>query len=232
MKVIINADDFGYTKAVTEGIIKGYHQGIIRSTTALCNMDDIEWAQTLLKDCPMLAVGVHLTLTLGKSLTQNMTLTDDEGNFYKPQELKNHDFDSHEVYLEFKAQIEKYIEVFGHKPSHLDSHHGMHDYKDNLIVTQKLASEYQLPVRRYSQYLFVGEFIKENISVNGLIHILEKYKNQNIEIMCHPGECDLELYEKSSYVLERIKELSVLCHQEIKDYIQQNKITLTNYLGV
>ena len=30
MKVIINADDFGYTKAVTEGIIEGYHRGIIR----------------------------------------------------------------------------------------------------------------------------------------------------------------------------------------------------------
>ena len=30
MKLIINADDFGYTKANTEGILEGYRKGIIR----------------------------------------------------------------------------------------------------------------------------------------------------------------------------------------------------------
>lgn len=229
MKVIINADDFGYTKAVTEGIIQGYHQGIIRSTTALCNMEYVEYGKELLEDCPDLAVGVHLTLTLGKSLTKNKTLTDAKGNFYKPHELKNHVFDIQEVYLEFKAQIEKYIEIFGHLPSHLDSHHGMHDYQDNYTVTQKLAKEYQLPVRRYSHYLFVNEFIKDNISVSGLINIFEKYKGKDIEIMTHPGNCDLELYEKSSYTFDRVKELSVLCHQDIKDYIQDHHIEITHY---
>lgn len=230
MKVIINADDFGYTKAVTKGIIKGYHEGIIRSTTALCNMDDLEYGHSLLKDCPNLAVGVHLTLTLGKSLTKNTTLSDENGFFYKPNQLKNHVFDLEEVYLEFKAQIEKYIEVFGKKPSHLDSHHGMHDFQNNYTVTKKLAQEYQIPVRRYSEYLFVSDFVNENISVQGLIKIFEKYKNENIEIMCHPGECDLELYKKSSYVAKRVEELFVLCHQDILDYVEREHIILTNYL--
>ena len=76
MKVIINADDFGYTKAVTEGIIEGYHRGIIRSTTALCNMEYVEYGKKLLKDCPNLAVGGQRTLKLGKCLTQKQTLTD------------------------------------------------------------------------------------------------------------------------------------------------------------
>jgi len=180
MKVIINADDFGYTKAVTEGIIEGYHRGIIRSTTALCNMEYVEYGKKLLKDCPNLAVGVHLTLTLGKSLTQNQTLTDEFGYFYKPEMLQEHMFDPQEVYLEFKAQIEKYIEIFGRKPSHLDSHHGMHDFHDNYLATERLAKEYHLPVRRYSDYLFVKEFVNEKISVEGLIDILEKYKNKKV----------------------------------------------------
>ena len=82
-----------------------------------------------------------------------------------------------------------------------------------------------------SDYLFVKEFVNEKISVEGLIDILEKYKNKNIEIMTHPGNCDLELYEKSSYSLNRVVELSILCHQDIKDYIKENKIVVTNYLG-
>ena len=82
-------------------------------------------------------------------------------------------FDIEEVYQEFKAQIERYIEIFGHLPSHLDSHHGMHDFKENYIATNRLAKEYQLPVRRYSDYLFINEFINDNISIEGLIQILE-----------------------------------------------------------
>lgn len=230
MKVIINADDFGYTKAVTEGIIKGYHQGIIRSTTALCNMEHINYGKELLKDCPDLAVGVHLTLTLGKSLTVNQTLTDEQGYFFKPEKLQNHHFDIEEVYHEFKAQIEKFIEIFGFMPSHLDSHHGMHDFQNNLEVTQRLAQEYHLPVRRYNHFLFVNEFIKDNVSVEGLIQILEKYQNQDIEIMSHCGECDLELYLKSSYALPRVQELAVLCNPRIKEYIQTHQIIITNYL--
>lgn len=229
MKVIINADDFGYTKAVTEGIIEGYKKGIIRSTTALCNMKYVEYGKDLAEAYPDLGIGVHLTLTLGKSLTKNKTLTDQEGNFFKPQQLKNHIFDIEEVYQEFKAQIEKYIEIFGHLPTHLDSHHGMHDFKDNYQATQRLAKEYHLPVRRYSQYLFVKDFFGENISVDGLISIFEKYKDQDIEIMSHPGNCDLELYLKSSYSTDRVKELSILCNQEIKDYIKENNIILTHY---
>ena len=230
MKVIINADDFGYTKAVTEGIVEGYKKGIVRSTTALCNMEYVEYGKDLIKDLPDLAVGVHLTLTLGKSLTQNKTLTDEDGNFYKPAQLIHHVFDIEEVYQEFKAQIERYIEIFGHLPSHLDSHHGMHDFKENYIATNRLAKEYQLPVRRYSDYLFINEFINDNVSIEGLIQILEKYQNQDIEIMTHPGNCDLELYQKSSYSLDRVKELSILCSPEIKKYIKDKDITITYYI--
>lgn len=229
MKVIINADDFGYTKAVTEGIIEGYTKGIIRSTTALCNMEYVEYGKLLAEQCPDLGIGVHLTLTLGKSLTKNETLTDESGYFYKPQALKNHVFDIQEVYLEFKAQIEKYIEIFGHLPTHLDSHHGMHDFMSNYEATSRLANEYHLPVRRYGDYLFVSDFVGENISVDGLIGIFKKYQDQDIEIMSHPGHCDLELYQKSSYSLDRVKELAVLCDAQVKQYIKDHCIQITNY---
>lgn len=34
-KLIINADDFGYTPAVTQGIIEAHKRGVVTSTTAL-----------------------------------------------------------------------------------------------------------------------------------------------------------------------------------------------------
>ena len=75
-----------------------------------------------------------------------------------------------------------------------------------------------------------NEFINDNVSIEGLIQILEKYQNQDIEIMTHPGNCDLELYQKSSYSLDRVKELSILCSPGIKKYIKDKDITITNYI--
>ena len=48
--------------------------------------------------------------------------------------------------------------------------------------------------------------------------------------MTHPGNCDLELYQKSSYSLGRVKELSILCSPGIKKYIKDKDITITNYI--
>ncbi len=42
MKLIVNGDDLGYTRGVTEGILEGYHRGILRSTTALMSSEYIK----------------------------------------------------------------------------------------------------------------------------------------------------------------------------------------------
>ena len=49
MKIIVNADDMGYTRGVSEGIIEGYEKGIVTSTTVMCNMDQAAQAAQLLR---------------------------------------------------------------------------------------------------------------------------------------------------------------------------------------
>ena len=49
-KVIINADDFGYSSAVNLGIIKAYKEGILTSTTLMANMPGCDEAITLAKE--------------------------------------------------------------------------------------------------------------------------------------------------------------------------------------
>ena len=38
MKVIFNADDFGLTNGVNNGIVQAFHQGVVRSTTFMVGM--------------------------------------------------------------------------------------------------------------------------------------------------------------------------------------------------
>lgn len=230
MKLVINADDFGYTKANTDGIVEGYKKGIVRSTTAMCNMPYLEYAKTLAKDCPDLGIGVHLTLTMGKSLTQNKTLTDNQGHFLKRKAIYENELDMDEVYAEWKAQIERYIEVFGRKPTHLDSHHSVHDFNEKqLAVASRLAKEYDVEMRRYGHFKFVNGFYDQTATVDQLITLLKEHLDEDIEIMTHPGYCDLELYRDSSYSCQRVKELDVLCDERVLAFVKEHHIELVHY---
>ena len=217
--------------ANTLGIIEAYKNGILRSTTALTNSKYIKEASELVKDYPGLGIGVHLTLTLGDPLTENKTLHDSEGHFY-PGRTKvwkmNPDYD--EIYNEWKAQIEKFIEIFGKMPTHLDSHHSVHDATPQAKeVSLRLAREYGLPLRRYSDYEFISGFFYKTATREGLINILKENLDKDIEIMCHPGFCDLELFRWSSYNWPRVQELDVLCSDEVKQFIEENNIELVHY---
>ena len=140
------------------------------------------------------------------------------------------DPDYDEIYREWKAQIERYYEVFGHRPTHLDSHHSVHDATPQaLAVSRRLAEEYQLELRRYSRFRFVAGFFGPTASREVLIDLLKQNLDSDIEIMCHPGYCDLELYRNSSYALDRVKELDVLCDEEVKRFIEENHIELVHY---
>lgn len=231
MKLIVNGDDFGYTMANTLGIIEAFQKGILRSTTTLTNSKYIEEAAQLSKENPTLGVGVHLTLTLGKPITENQTLHDENGNFYAGRKMiwsKNPDYD--EIYHEWKAQIERFVEVFKKNPTHLDSHHSVHDATpEALQVAQRLANEYHLPLRRYSEYEFVSGFYGDTATKEIFLKLLDEHADENIEIMVHPGYCDLELYRESSYSLGRIKELDVLCDEDVLKYIKENNVELVHY---
>lgn len=232
MKLIINADDFGYTKGVSEGIIEGYHKGIIKSTTALCNMPGLSYAAELAKQAPNLGIGVHLTLTLGDSLTGGDSITTDGVKFKGRKQFYEEldQVDAEEVYAEFKAQIERFIEVFHRMPDHLDSHHSVHDAGHLLSVTKRLSEEYALPVRRYASFTYVPGFYADTATVDALLALLEAHKEEaEIEVMTHPGFCDLELYQESSYHTHRVVELAVLCHPTVLEYIKEQGILVTNY---
>ena len=110
MRFVVNGDDLGYTKANTLGIIEAYERGILRSTTALMNAKDIDFARRAVEGLDGLGVGVHLTLTLGSPLTAGRSITAPNGTFYGRKELYDRvdALDTEDVRREFKAQIESF----------------------------------------------------------------------------------------------------------------------------
>ncbi len=69
MRLIVNADDFGYTPGVTRGIVRAHREGIVTSTTMMANAPDTESAARAARSTRSLDVGVHLVFTYGRPLT-------------------------------------------------------------------------------------------------------------------------------------------------------------------
>lgn len=150
-QLIVNADDYGRTEGVTQGIIQAHREGIVTSTTVMMNMPNVEEALKLASDCPDLGMGVHLVFTAWRPLrspAEVPSLVNADGYFHSQEAILSHPnrIDTDELRAELKAQIES-LRALGREPDHLDCHHFIHIYPSFFAVYVELAGEYGLPVR-------------------------------------------------------------------------------------
>jgi len=84
--LIVNADDYGLTSGVSQGIRRAFLEGILTSTTAMMNQPSVRIElPKALKQCFGLGLGVHLTLTAGAPLLpaeKISSLVNANGTFY------------------------------------------------------------------------------------------------------------------------------------------------------
>jgi predicted glycoside hydrolase/deacetylase ChbG (UPF0249 family) len=259
-KVIINADDYGLTPSVSKGIRNAHLNGILTSTTAMATGLSIEHdAKLLIDECPLLGIGVHLTLTSLSSVLpkdQISTIVNNDGNFFSLEELIAHkeNIDETELYNEWKAQIEKLLSL--ELPiDHLDSHHYVCYFNEKTLnVMVRLAKEYNFPVRtpvtldkcetlkqcierRLNEEgvkfpsTFYDNFTKQKGGLNVLFELLKFSNNlDNIEILSHAGIVDNLLEKISSLTYSRETELKSLCDEKIINLVNVNlDIQLTTF---
>ena len=153
VKLIVNADDYGLTEGVSEGIRQSHLKGIVTTTTAMMNQSHTLEALAVGRELtPKLGFGVHLVLTAGAPIRPADTvpsLVRRDGRFrslgqmdaaitgVNPVELKD----------EWRAQIETFLQT-GLPLDHIDSHHHIAAiYEQTLPVLFDLAAEYKTPIR-------------------------------------------------------------------------------------
>lgn len=243
MKLIVNADDFGYSKGVNLGIIEAYRNGIVTSTTLMANMPGVEHAVELARQAPSLGVGIHLVLTCGRPVSPDVpSLVDQDGRFRKGQEQLEH-ATAADIERELISQVEKFYAT-GLEPTHLDSHHHVHAHEMVFPIVKRLAERLQLPLRRISMYpeheelygsvkttqAFYPTFYGEQVSLETIASILEQSADyETAEMMCHPAYLDEAILEGSSYALPRAKELSILTDERVKQMIARTNCELVTY---
>lgn len=135
-RLIVNADDLGFTQDVNEGILRAHLEGIVTSASLMANGaafgDAVERAQR----CPSLDIGCHLVLVQGESLArQGEALPTSLGGFLVALPAK------HDILREFRAQLDRLL-AHGIRPTHLDTHKHVHLLPRVLDAVLEVAKEY------------------------------------------------------------------------------------------
>ncbi|MEO3988919.1 chitin disaccharide deacetylase [Pseudocitrobacter cyperus] len=247
--LIVNADDFGLSKGQNYGIIDACKNGLVTSTTALVNGLAIEHAAQLSRCTPELAVGMHFVLTLGEPLSDMPGLAR-EGKLGKWiwQMAENDTLPLEEIAHELVCQYDRFVAIFDHPPTHIDSHHHVHMIPQIYPLVAKFALEKGVALRIdrsiplvegatdgvRSSAGFSSAFYGEAISEALFLKVLDKsaqHDEPSLEVMCHPAFID-QTVMGSAYCYPRLTELDVLTSPSLKYAIAERGYRLGTYRDV
>lgn len=136
-RLIVNADDFGFTNDVNEGIIEAHHRGILTAATIMATGGAFQQAVVLAKESPELDVGVHLTLIGTRSLSDPAhALPNTIRGLVTAIALGHID-----LYRELEMQLLRVVSA-GIIPTHFDTHKHTHLHPRVLDAVALLAAKY------------------------------------------------------------------------------------------
>jgi len=154
--LIVNADDYGLTEAVSAGILRAHHHGLVTSTSALTLAPGFARTGAWLADAGGLGVGVHLA-AVGEdppllAAAEIPSLVDGRGRLASSwrvflRRATAGRVDPDDLRREFGAQIDA-VAALGVPISHLDSHQHLHLWPSVRPVVLALAMDRRVPAVR------------------------------------------------------------------------------------
>jgi predicted glycoside hydrolase/deacetylase ChbG (UPF0249 family) len=210
-RLIVNADDFGLTEGINQGIIEAHSRGIVTSTSLMVNGTAAEEAAGLAADYPELSIGLHFV--------DDTPRLDDPGHAAR----------------EFGTQLERFRILMGREPTHVDSHHHVHMRR--LGTFAALVKPLGIPLRGDGRVQYLGAFFAhpqpgvvepERIREPFLLRLLEtEIRSDFAELGCHPGRVTAEL--RSSYGPEREIEIDTLTATDLPAKIEALGFVFASY---
>jgi len=245
--LIVNADDFGLSKGQNYGIVEACRHGVVTSTTAMVNGEAIEHAAALSRDLPDLGVGMHFVLTLGMPLTAMPGLTRDGllGKWIWDM-AEQGTLPLEEIARELDCQFNRFVDLFGREPTHIDSHHHVHMIPAIFPLVAEFARRKGVALRVDRQVDMPGEtggdlppttdgfssaFYGDEISEALFLSVLDRSVQQgerSLEVMAHPAFIDNTI-RKSAYCWPRLAEMEVLTSTSLKYAIAERGYRLGTF---
>lgn len=232
MKLILNADDFGYDPAVTRGIEASMRRGVVSSTTMIVNSPHSEDAAAQAEG---LAIGLHLNLVRFHAVSEPERVLDEKT-------VLTPDF----VAAETRAQLERLRALIGREATHIDVHKHAHLAPAVLEGLARVAKERSLAVRSITDAMrsaLQSLGVRTNDAFLGdagddAYWTPERWVEQLdlaprtgvVELMCHPGYRPTHV--SSGYGAQREVELATFLSPAAAEALRARGLTLSSWAGV
>lgn len=214
--IIINADDFGLNFEVNKAVIELFKTGRIQRATLMVNTPNSKEAAEMAKTNHLESkIGLHINLTDGAPLTNDIKETRFcQFGIFEVKQVENGTrlhitgAEKKAVRKEIQAQFERYKELMGEYPKHVDGHRHVHNYLPFLFIIMKIAKKCKVESMRIGINLFdrkeasfakkVYKFVLNSIIKANFMHTdymgayleyvdyFQDTTNKTVEIMVHP----------------------------------------------
>ena len=249
-KLIIRADDIGYSEAVNYGIMKAVKDGLVRSAGLMPNMPYAKHGLDLIEGCGV-SIGQHTNVCLGKPCADPAlipSMLQENGEFkssrmYREAFQKGEEIiELDEAVIEVEAQYTKFKELTGKEPDYFEAHAVM---SRNLFRALEIVAEkYSLPLQTISFSKDPAFFSGKPIMVLPMRSVMPEYdpyeclkdgvlnyarEDMPSVAVMHPGFIDEYLLNNSSLTVNRTKEVTMLCDPEMKKWLEEHDVELVRY---
>lgn len=247
-RILVRADDLGYTEAINYGIAKSVTDGIIRSVGIMTNMPATQHGVELLKDVPV-CFGQHTNICTGRPLTDPKlipSLCQADGTFkpshaYREAAKQGKDFVVlEEVVLEIEAQYRRFVELTGDQPHYFEAHAvaSANLFKGLEIVAERydlpyLPMKFDGPARFRSTDLYssMDSMFPNYDPFESLKKAALKDYGPNgcCMFVCHPGYLDDYILKTSSLTIPRTQEVAMAIDPATKAWLAEHDIVVVTY---
>jgi predicted glycoside hydrolase/deacetylase ChbG (UPF0249 family) len=225
-RLIVNADDFGQSEGINDGIIECHEHGVLTSASLMVRWPWAQPAAEYARTASALSVGLHLDL--GEWTFQG----GEWAALYVVVALD----DPAAVRDEILRQLETFRRLMGCHPTHIDSHQHVHRHEPARAVVAEVGDRLGVPIRESSEKVtYAGGFYGQSgtggvldgaVTVEHLVGILRTLPEGTTELGCHPG---LRHDAPGMYIAERVREVHVLCDPRVREAIQAERIDLISF---
>jgi predicted glycoside hydrolase/deacetylase ChbG (UPF0249 family) len=222
--LIVNADDFGRSRGVNQGIAIAHEKGIVTSASLMVRRPAAHEAASYARNHPQISVGLHFDLGEWVYRDERWEVVEEVPG--PPDE-------------EVQRQLAAFLSLVGHKPTHLDSHQHVHRQGEVGAVLTNLATELGVPLRACDPRIrFCGDFygqtakgepLPDAINAAALVDLLAALPEGVTELGCHPG---VGTDDDLPYGRERSIEVQTLCDPRVRAALATNGIKLCSFLDV
>lgn len=249
-RLLIRADDLGYSEGVNHGIAKTVIDGMVRSVGVMTNMPTAAHGLSLLQGHPV-CYGQHTNICVGRPLTDPKlipSLCQDNGEFqpskaYREAAKQGKDFVVlDEVILEIEAQYQRFRELTGQEPSYFEGHAvaSANFFKGLEVVADRHNLPYfamsmdgspvifrNTPIYAYMPKDFKAYMEDPFVAVRDAVE--HAHENACDMMVFHPGYIDAFLLASSSMTTPRVMEAEMLCRTEVRRWLKNQDIALVTY---